>query len=83
MSWLRMPVWRMSWAGGGPVAQVAGLLEGPLGRDPLRHQRVECAFRFASGQVVDYPPGDLAVGAGAFGWVDVDAAEEDRFVLVQ
>jgi hypothetical protein len=35
----------------------------------LRHQRVERVLHLAADELVDHPPGDFAVGAGALGWV--------------
>src|SRR5271165_1523091 len=64
-------------------AQIAGLPERPVGGDPPRHQSVQRALRVAAGEGVHHPPGDLAIGACPLGRVDVDAAEDRRFLLVQ
>ena len=55
-------------------------------RDQQRRERKLAFFialGVAAGEVVHHPPGDLAVGAGPLGRVDVDAAEDRGLALVE
>ena len=65
------------------AADVSRLVEGPAGRDPARDERVQRGEEPGAGLAVDRPPRDLRVGALFLRRIDVDAAEQCGFRVIE